>query len=223
MFLRSSYCLWTLSNFFLSLLLFSPVLLLLRALQYQSESSRPHLPKLDLEPWYQELMVGSSQLCPPLPAKSLSGRRPVLQVEDLLSSFSSSSSPQLSFCCFTCCLWFTSLGESMCVCVCLENKCFECQGFNNALKHFNVTNLTVLNETLTSVGCSKSCSVNGTKLLFLTCVLSALWQWNKLFIGTFLPLFINISDQPYSQHNANHALFSSRWLQLIHGGFQLCF
>uniref|UniRef100_A0A7N6B4V4 PH domain-containing protein n=1 Tax=Anabas testudineus TaxID=64144 RepID=A0A7N6B4V4_ANATE len=43
--------------------------------------SRPHLPMLDLEQWYQELMVGSSQHCPPpLPAKCLSGRRPVLQV-----------------------------------------------------------------------------------------------------------------------------------------------
>ncbi|XP_026228999.1 pleckstrin homology-like domain family B member 1 isoform X3 [Anabas testudineus] len=49
--------------------------------EYQSESSRPHLPMLDLEQWYQELMVGSSQHCPPpLPAKCLSGRRPVLQV-----------------------------------------------------------------------------------------------------------------------------------------------
>ncbi|XP_032366333.1 pleckstrin homology-like domain family B member 1 isoform X6 [Etheostoma spectabile] len=48
--------------------------------EYQSEASRPHLPKLDLEQWYQELMTGSSQLCPSLPAKSLSGRRPVLQV-----------------------------------------------------------------------------------------------------------------------------------------------
>ncbi|XP_035806083.1 pleckstrin homology-like domain family B member 1 isoform X14 [Amphiprion ocellaris] len=47
----------------------------------ESEGSRPLLPKLDLEQWYQELMAGSSQLCPPaLPAKSLSGRRPVLQV-----------------------------------------------------------------------------------------------------------------------------------------------
>ncbi|XP_044059896.1 pleckstrin homology-like domain family B member 1 isoform X16 [Siniperca chuatsi] len=51
------------------------------ACEYQSEGSRPHLPKLDLEQWYQELMAGSSQLCPPpLPAKSRSGRRPVLQV-----------------------------------------------------------------------------------------------------------------------------------------------
>ncbi|XP_029301913.1 pleckstrin homology-like domain family B member 1 isoform X2 [Cottoperca gobio] len=50
------------------------------SVEYQCEGSRPHLPKLDLEQWYQELMTGSSQLCPPLPAKSLSGRRPVLQV-----------------------------------------------------------------------------------------------------------------------------------------------
>uniref|UniRef100_A0A665VP28 Pleckstrin homology-like domain family B member 1 n=1 Tax=Echeneis naucrates TaxID=173247 RepID=A0A665VP28_ECHNA len=52
-----------------------------------AEGSRPHLPKLDLEQWYQELMAESSQLCPPpLPAKSLSGRRPGLQVEGILSS-----------------------------------------------------------------------------------------------------------------------------------------
>ncbi|XP_049922762.1 pleckstrin homology-like domain family B member 1 isoform X3 [Epinephelus moara] len=51
------------------------------SVEYPSEGSRSHLPKLDLEQWYQELMAGSSQLCaPPLPAKSLSGRRPVLQV-----------------------------------------------------------------------------------------------------------------------------------------------
>ncbi|XP_042342249.1 LOW QUALITY PROTEIN: pleckstrin homology-like domain family B member 1 [Plectropomus leopardus] len=51
------------------------------SVEYQSEGGRPHLPKLDLEQWYQELMAGSSPLCaPPLPAKSLSGRRPVLQV-----------------------------------------------------------------------------------------------------------------------------------------------
>lgn len=56
------------------------------ALHCQSEASRSHFPKLDLEHWYQELMAGSSQLwSPPLPAKSLSGRRPVLQVEALLS------------------------------------------------------------------------------------------------------------------------------------------
>nr|XP_020476355.1 pleckstrin homology-like domain family B member 1 isoform X8 [Monopterus albus] len=50
-------------------------------LSVESKGSRPHLPKLALEQWYQELMVGSSQLCPPpLPAKSLSGHRPMLQV-----------------------------------------------------------------------------------------------------------------------------------------------
>ncbi|XP_077421235.1 pleckstrin homology-like domain family B member 1 isoform X4 [Vanacampus margaritifer] len=49
--------------------------------EFQSESIRPPLPKLDLEQWYQDLLVGSSQLwSPPLPAKSLSGRRPALQV-----------------------------------------------------------------------------------------------------------------------------------------------
>lgn len=68
------------------------------ALQYQSEGSRPHLSKLDLEQWYQELMAGSSQLCPPpLPAKSLSGRRHVLQVEGL-SSLSPSFFPTYSCC-----------------------------------------------------------------------------------------------------------------------------
>ncbi|XP_044210618.1 pleckstrin homology-like domain family B member 1 isoform X3 [Thunnus albacares] len=51
------------------------------SVEYQPEGSRPHLPKLDLEQWYQELMAGSSQLCPPpLPAKALSGRRLALQV-----------------------------------------------------------------------------------------------------------------------------------------------
>ncbi|KAM9733460.1 pleckstrin homology-like domain family B member 1 isoform 4-T4 [Menidia menidia] len=49
--------------------------------EHQNEASKPYLSKIDLEQWYQELMVGSSQLyAPPLPAKSLSGRRPVLQV-----------------------------------------------------------------------------------------------------------------------------------------------
>ncbi|XP_041655816.1 pleckstrin homology-like domain family B member 1 isoform X4 [Cheilinus undulatus] len=51
------------------------------SMEYQPECSRSHLPKLDLEQWYQELMAGSSSLCPPpLPAKSQSARRPVLQV-----------------------------------------------------------------------------------------------------------------------------------------------
>ncbi|XP_077467087.1 pleckstrin homology-like domain family B member 1 isoform X3 [Stigmatopora argus] len=47
----------------------------------ESEGSRSPLLKLDLEQWYQELLAGSSQVwSPPLPAKSLSGRRPALQV-----------------------------------------------------------------------------------------------------------------------------------------------
>ncbi|XP_041851580.1 pleckstrin homology-like domain family B member 1 isoform X1 [Melanotaenia boesemani] len=51
------------------------------SVELQSEAGKPRLPKLDLEQWYQELMAASSPLCPPpLPAKSLSGRTPVLQV-----------------------------------------------------------------------------------------------------------------------------------------------
>ncbi|XP_068507526.1 pleckstrin homology-like domain family B member 1 isoform X14 [Syngnathus scovelli] len=47
----------------------------------ESEGIRHPLLKLDLEQWYQELLSGSSQLwCPSLPAKSMSGRRPALQV-----------------------------------------------------------------------------------------------------------------------------------------------
>lgn len=96
MFPLSSYCLWMLSNLILSPLLPPSLLfsLLLSSdappsvLQYQSEGSRPHLSKLDLEQWYQELMAGSSQLCPPLPTKCVSGRRPVLQVQGLSSSSS---------------------------------------------------------------------------------------------------------------------------------------
>ncbi|KAJ3589938.1 hypothetical protein NHX12_007895 [Muraenolepis orangiensis] len=45
----------------------------------QSEASRPHIPRLDLEQWYQEVMAAgqANQLCSAssLPAKSLSGRR----------------------------------------------------------------------------------------------------------------------------------------------------
>uniref|UniRef100_A0A087XDY5 Pleckstrin homology-like domain family B member 1 n=1 Tax=Poecilia formosa TaxID=48698 RepID=A0A087XDY5_POEFO len=45
---------------------------------HQCEPSRPHLPTLDLEQWYQELMTGPTQLgAPPLPAKSPSGRRQI--------------------------------------------------------------------------------------------------------------------------------------------------
>lgn len=103
-----------LSNLLLSFLVFSlslfpPVLPVfaapLGALQYQSEGSRPpHLSKLDLEQWYQELMAGSGQLCtaPPLPAKSLSGRRPVLQVQGL-SFLSLHFFSYLFLCCFCIC------------------------------------------------------------------------------------------------------------------------
>ncbi|CAB1347773.1 unnamed protein product [Coregonus sp. 'balchen'] len=47
--------------------------------EYQPECSRPQNPTLDLEQWYQEVMAAgeSSQLCPPLPAKVLSARRPM--------------------------------------------------------------------------------------------------------------------------------------------------
>ncbi|XP_014909568.1 pleckstrin homology-like domain family B member 1 isoform X7 [Poecilia latipinna] len=49
--------------------------------EHQCEPSRPHLPTLDLEQWYLELMTGPTQLgAPPLPAKSPSGRRQVMQV-----------------------------------------------------------------------------------------------------------------------------------------------
>ncbi|KAK0131168.1 Pleckstrin y-like domain family B member 1 [Merluccius polli] len=48
-------------------------------LSMESEASRPHIPRLDLEQWYREVMAGgqANQLCsaPPLPAKSLSGCR----------------------------------------------------------------------------------------------------------------------------------------------------
>lgn len=47
------------------------------ALKSQPEQSRPHIPRLDLERWYQDLMAAGepSQPCPPpLPAKST--RRP---------------------------------------------------------------------------------------------------------------------------------------------------
>lgn len=121
MFTSSCYCLWMLSNLLLSFFppfLFCSALPVFAAppcaLQYQSEGSRPHLPKLDLEQWYQELMAGS-QLCPPpLPAKSLSGRRPVLQVEGL-SSFSCSPPHSIFLLC-------------VCVRCCSSTR----RGFNNA-------------------------------------------------------------------------------------------
>lgn len=64
--------------------------LLTAALQYQPERSRPQIPTLDLEQWYQEVMAAgeSSQLCPPLPAKPLSARRP-MQVILRAAAFSS--------------------------------------------------------------------------------------------------------------------------------------
>ncbi|KAK7883166.1 hypothetical protein WMY93_029340 [Mugilogobius chulae] len=76
------------------------------SVEYPSESSRPRLPKLDLEQWYRELMAGPGQLGPPpLPAKSLSSRRAALQVfrskldsdpvQPLLTSRSGSASPLL--------------------------------------------------------------------------------------------------------------------------------
>lgn len=131
----SSCCLWMLSNLLLSFLVFflssssllHPVLPLsaapLCALQYQSEGSRPHLSKLDLEQWYQELMAGSSQLCPPLlPAKSLSGRRPVLQVEGLSSS--SSFSFPLTLLLFVCAVipLPTHIQGAECMCACMSKE-----------------------------------------------------------------------------------------------------
>uniref|UniRef100_G3NNJ4 PH domain-containing protein n=1 Tax=Gasterosteus aculeatus aculeatus TaxID=481459 RepID=G3NNJ4_GASAC len=63
-------------------------------MEYPSEGSRPPLPKLDLEQWYQELMSGSGPLGPPsLPATALSGRRPALQV--FRSKLDSEPSPPL--------------------------------------------------------------------------------------------------------------------------------
>ncbi|XP_040025726.2 pleckstrin homology-like domain family B member 1 isoform X6 [Gasterosteus aculeatus] len=63
-------------------------------MEYPSEGSRPALPKLDLEQWYQELMSGSGPLGPPsLPATALSGRRPALQV--FRSKLDSEPSPPL--------------------------------------------------------------------------------------------------------------------------------
>ncbi|XP_031734903.1 pleckstrin homology-like domain family B member 1 [Anarrhichthys ocellatus] len=77
------------------------------SLEYQSEGSRPHIPKLDLEQWYQDLMSDQVQLCPPsLPAKS--GRRPVLQVEGSSSSSSSFPLILLLFVCVGTFIWSLS-------------------------------------------------------------------------------------------------------------------
>uniref|UniRef100_A0A8C7TDT8 Pleckstrin homology-like domain family B member 1 n=1 Tax=Oncorhynchus mykiss TaxID=8022 RepID=A0A8C7TDT8_ONCMY len=56
--------------------------------EYQPERSRPQIPTLDLEQWYQEAMAAgvSSHLCPPLPAKSLSPRRPMQVFRSKLDS-----------------------------------------------------------------------------------------------------------------------------------------
>ncbi|XP_052378869.1 pleckstrin homology-like domain family B member 1 isoform X9 [Oncorhynchus keta] len=60
------------------------------SVEYQPECSRPQIPTLDLEQWYQEVMaaVESSQLCPPppLPAKPLSTRRPMQVFRSKLDS-----------------------------------------------------------------------------------------------------------------------------------------
>ncbi|XP_070983571.1 pleckstrin homology-like domain family B member 1 isoform X20 [Oncorhynchus clarkii lewisi] len=60
------------------------------SVEYQPECSRPQIPTLDLEQWYQEVMaaVESSQLCPPppLPAKPLSTRRPMQGFRSKLDS-----------------------------------------------------------------------------------------------------------------------------------------
>ncbi|XP_021437986.2 LOW QUALITY PROTEIN: pleckstrin homology-like domain family B member 1 [Oncorhynchus mykiss] len=60
------------------------------SVEYQPECSRPQIPTLDLEQWYQEVMaaVESSQICPPppLPAKPLSTRRPMQGFRSKLDS-----------------------------------------------------------------------------------------------------------------------------------------
>ncbi|XP_055735976.1 pleckstrin homology-like domain family B member 1 isoform X7 [Salvelinus fontinalis] len=56
--------------------------------EYQPERSRPQIPTLDLEQWYQEVMAAgeSSHLCPPLPAKLLFPRRPMQVFRSKLDS-----------------------------------------------------------------------------------------------------------------------------------------
>uniref|UniRef100_A0A8C8FAK0 Pleckstrin homology-like domain family B member 1 n=1 Tax=Oncorhynchus tshawytscha TaxID=74940 RepID=A0A8C8FAK0_ONCTS len=58
------------------------------SLSLSVERSRPQIPTLDLEQWYQEVMAAgvSSHLCPPLPAKSLSPRRPMQVFRSKLDS-----------------------------------------------------------------------------------------------------------------------------------------
>ncbi|XP_035240049.1 pleckstrin homology-like domain family B member 1 isoform X3 [Anguilla anguilla] len=60
----------------------------------EPERSRPHIPPLDLERWYQEIMAAGepSQPCPPpLPAKSFSTRRPGQVYRSKLDSDAGSS------------------------------------------------------------------------------------------------------------------------------------
>ncbi|XP_055735978.1 pleckstrin homology-like domain family B member 1 isoform X9 [Salvelinus fontinalis] len=58
------------------------------SVEYQPERSRPQIPTLDLEQWYQEVMAAgeSSHLCPPLPAKLLFPRRPMQVFRSKLDS-----------------------------------------------------------------------------------------------------------------------------------------
>ncbi|XP_029628751.1 pleckstrin homology-like domain family B member 1 isoform X3 [Salmo trutta] len=58
------------------------------SVEYQPECSRPQIHTVDLEQWYQEVMAAgeSSQLCPPLPAKPLSARRPMQVFRSKLDS-----------------------------------------------------------------------------------------------------------------------------------------
>nr|XP_055052233.1 pleckstrin homology-like domain family B member 1 isoform X16 [Misgurnus anguillicaudatus] len=59
------------------------------------EWGRPHVPALDLELWYQEVMAAghANQLCPPpLPAKAFSARKPLQVYRSRLDSDSSQSS-----------------------------------------------------------------------------------------------------------------------------------
>uniref|UniRef100_A0A8C7KZU6 Pleckstrin homology-like domain family B member 1 n=1 Tax=Oncorhynchus kisutch TaxID=8019 RepID=A0A8C7KZU6_ONCKI len=58
------------------------------SVEYQPDRSRPQIPTLDLEQWYQEVMAAgvSSHLCPHLPAKSLSPRRPMQVFRSKLDS-----------------------------------------------------------------------------------------------------------------------------------------
>ncbi|XP_019902678.2 pleckstrin homology-like domain family B member 1 isoform X4 [Esox lucius] len=60
------------------------------SVQYPPERGRPQIPTLDLEQWYQEVMAAGESshlfLPPPLPAKSLTSRRPVQMFRSKLDS-----------------------------------------------------------------------------------------------------------------------------------------